>query len=372
MNTSKPIVKERESGIELLRIILMLQVIYLHVSNFGEFGSINRDWGGLHEIVYWAHQLLCRCPVYVFVLISGYFSVTSKTTMKTVWKKASNVYLPMIFYSVVLTLILGLTGIVNLSRYDVVKSFFPLTSRTWYFMSVYLLVLVLSPAVNLALTHLSKKDFQILLCVLFFLFSIWQILASFEPFDKIISIDSVMETKKGRGLYGFLFMYIIGAYIRLHTKREDKIGWKYLVVFVGLAVLDAVLVYAFRDVPVLENYVKVVNYNNAPIAIIQGVFLLLFFRTLRFKSRFINRVSTHNLGVYMIHEHWLMRGVIWDKIFVATQNPVFYASPFYLFKIYGIILTIYIACWIIDFIRGCIFNRVEKFYNSRKTKTVSK
>lgn len=365
MSGIKNVTKERESGIELLRIILMLQVIYLHISNFGEFGSINHNWGGWHELIYWINQTICRCPVYVFMIISGYFSVTSKSTMTTVWKKAGNVYLPMIFYSVILTLVLCISGLADFNGYNIVKSFFPVTARTWYFMTVYLLVLILSPAVNAALNRLSKRDFQILLCILFFLFSIWQVLANFEPFSKIISIDSVMETKKGRGLYGFLFMYIIGAYIRLNTEREEKIAWKYLAFFGGLAVFDIVMVYAFRDVPILENYVKVVNYNNAPVAILQGIMLFMFFRTLRFKSKIINRISNHNLGVYMIHEHWLMRTVIWDKIFVATQNPVFYSSPFYLFKVYGIILVIYVSCWTIDLLRGYIFKGIEKVFKKK-------
>lgn len=366
MNNTRIVTKERESGIELLRIILMLQVIYLHVSNFGEFGSINRDWGGWHELIYWVNQTLCRCPVYVFMIISGYFSVTSKTTMSTVWKKAGKVYFPMVFYSIVLTIVLCASGLADFNGYNIVKSLFPVTSRTWYFMTVYLLVLILSPAVNAALNRLSKRDFQILLCILFFLFSIWQVLSNIEPFSKIISIDSVMETKKGRGLYGFLFMYIIGAYIRLHTKREEKTAWKYLLFFTGFAVLDIILVYAFEGVPILENYIKVVNYNNAPVAIMQGICLFMFFRTLRFKSKIINRISNHNLGVYIIHEHWLMRGVIWDKIFVATQNPVFYTSPFYLLKVYGIIFIIYVVCWTIDLARGYIFEGVKKICNKIK------
>ncbi len=360
MNGNKPIVKERESGIELLRIILMLQVIFLHVSNFGEFASINRDWGGIHELVYWINQTLCRCPVYVFMLISGYFSVTSKTTMQTVWKKAGTIYLPMIFYSLVITLILGTTGLVPVTGTEIVKSFFPLTSGTWYFMSVYLLVFILSPVVNSALTKLSKKDFQILLAVLFVMFSIWQVISKIEPIDLVVRTTSIIETTKGRGLDGFLFMYIIGAYLRLHRPREEKVAWKYLFLYVGFAVIDIIIVYASRGVPVLENYAKVVNYNNAPIAIIQGVCLLLFFRTLRFKSKIINKISTHNLGVYMVHEHWLMRNLIWDKIFVATQSPAFYTSPIYMVKIYAIILVIYVSCWIIDFIRGTLFDGVKK------------
>lgn len=362
MEKEKPVVKVRDSGVELLRIILMLQVIYLHVSAYGKFGSINLELGGLHALSYWVHQTLSRCPVYVFVLISGYFSVTSKATMKTIWPKAKTVYLSAIFYSLTITLLILVTGIANVGELDVIKSFFPLTSRTWYFISAYLLVFVLSPVINLALTKLSKEDYRILLIVLFFLFSIWQIAANVEPLKQVISVNSVIEATKGRGLYGFMFMYIIGGYVRLHVKPEEKPAWKYLALYVGLALLDIAIVYAVKGVPVLENYRKIVNFNNAPIAILQGVCLLLFFRTVHFKSKFINKVSSHNLGVYMIHEHWLMRGVLWNKIFAATQNPAFYASPFHLVKIYGIILVIYVVCIVIDMCRELIFNCIGKIY----------
>jgi len=60
-----------------------------------------------------------------------------------------------------------------------------------------------------------------------------------------------------------------------------------------------------------------------------------------------------------------MRTVIWDKIFVATQNPVFYTSPFYLFKVYGIILVIYVSCWTIDLLRGYIFEGIKKVFKKK-------
>ena len=360
--------KIRESGIELLRIILMLQVIFLHIGTFSGFETYSQETGTFQELFYWMNRLICRCPVYVFVMISGYFSVTSQTTMRNIWKKASNVYLPMIFYSITLTFVLGVTGVSQINTYDFVKSFFPLTSRTWYFMSVYLLVLILSPVVNLALTKLDKKDFRILLVVLFVLFSIWQNVAKTEPFNTVISVNSVIETTKGRGLYGFLFMYILGAYLRLHTKQEEKTTWKYLIIFVLLAAFDGILMYIVRDIPLLKGYLKIVNYNNAPIAVIQGLFLFLFFRTVRFKSKFINYISSHNLGVYMIHEHWLMRRTIWDRIFTFFQDPSFYESAFYPAATYGVILAIYISCIIIDIIRARIFDLIKKLYEKIKNK----
>ncbi len=367
MKKSKPIVKERESGIELLRIILMLQVIYLHVSNFGEVATISRDIGGYQEVFFWINMLICRSPVYIFMLISGYFSVTSKENMRTIWKKAAKVYAPMIFYSIVITTVLGATGLAE-TYGNIIRSFIPLTSGTWYFMSVYLLVLILSPVVNLALNKLSKHDFKILLGVLFVLFSLWQVLAHVPVIADFVRINSILETTKGRGLDGFLFMYIIGAYLRLHTKREEKIAWKYLGLFFAVIAYDFACIYLLEGVPFLEGFLRVINFNNNPSSILQGIFLLMFFRTIRFKSRVINFISTHNLGVYMIHEHWLMRSLIWDKIFLFTQNVAFYSSPLFIIEIYGIIVAIYISCTLIDIIRAFIFDGVAKLFGKFKKK----
>ena len=364
MDNEKTITKVRDSGIELLRIILMLQVIYLHLSAYGKYSAINVDLGGVYELGYWVQQTLSRCAVYVYIIISGYFSVTSKATIKTIFPKAKTIYFSAIFYSLLITVVLGVTGFVSIGKFDIIKSFFPITSKTWYFISTYLLVLILSPVVNLALTRLSKQDYKILLVVLFFLFSIWQMAANFEPFNEIIGVKSVIEATKGRGLYGFLFMYIVGGYIRLHVKPAEKLQWQYLALYLGLAVLDIVLVYAVKGVPILEYYRKIVHHNNAPIAIIQGIFLFMFFRSMHFKSKFINKVASHNLGVYMIHEHWLMRKVIWNKIFVVTKNPAFYSSPIFLVKIYGIILIIYIACVLIDICKDFIFKGIAKTYEA--------
>lgn len=358
--------KVRESGIELLRIILIIQVIFLHVGNFGKYGALSSDLGGMYECVYYAQRLICRCPVYVFMIISGYFSVTSKATMKNVFSKGGKIYSQMIFYSLAITAFAVLSGVVDVDFKDIVKSFFPLTSRTWYFISVYLLVLILSPVVNKALNSVSKKDFQILLLVLFFLFSIWQTLAVFKPFSEIISVGSVIDTTKGRGLDGFLYMYIVGAYIRLHWKKEEKTEWKYLFAFLALAVLDGLLIYITKETGFLENYSKIVNNNNAPIEVIQGVFLFLFFRTVKFKSLAVNFLASQTLGIYMIHEHWLMREIIWDNLFSFTQTEDFYSSKSFILIIWGIVVLIFAVCTVIDLLRMKLFEGVSVVFKKLK------
>lgn len=168
MNYKKTIEKTRDSGVELLRIILMFQVIFLHICDNG-FSVNHLEWGGIHELIYWVHHIFSRCPVYVFILISGYFSVTSKATMKSIWPKAKSIYSSALFYSIGVTFFLLILGISDIGKKDILKSFLPFTARTWYFISVYLIVLILSPVVNLALTRLSKKRLQNFTCGSFLL-----------------------------------------------------------------------------------------------------------------------------------------------------------------------------------------------------------
>ena len=93
--------KVRKSGIELLRIILMLQVIFLHVCTKGKYSSFARGHlGEWHELFYWCVWLMCRCPVYLYMLISGYFSVTSNKTWGDIKRKVLVSHRSMLFYSI--------------------------------------------------------------------------------------------------------------------------------------------------------------------------------------------------------------------------------------------------------------------------------
>jgi hypothetical protein len=72
-------------------------------------------------------------------------------------------------------------------------------------------------------------------------------------------------------------------------------------------------------------------------------------------------ISAGNMGIYMIHEHPLMRDVIWKRIF-DINNVQFYTRKDYLLRILLIIIIIYAACWTID----RIVNIIPKLISKRK------
>lgn len=64
--------RERNSGIELLRILAAMGVIILHYNN-AEIGGGLKYAAGYHQLVLQLLQNTAICAVNVFVLISGYF-----------------------------------------------------------------------------------------------------------------------------------------------------------------------------------------------------------------------------------------------------------------------------------------------------------
>lgn len=347
-------VKVRKSGIELLRILMMLQVIFLHVCVYGGYTNIAKNnLSDVHKLFYYLVFLSSRCPVYVYILIFGYFSVTSNKTLGSIKGKFAKTYLPMYFYSLAIPFVGQALGLWQLDSVSKVRAFFPLTSKIWYFMTLYILVLILSPFLNKALTALSKKEYTQLVIILFLLFSVWTVFAGLEQTGEVIKLDNVFNTGRGKSLYGFVYMYILGGYLRLHVPCHEKAKCRYLVVFAVLTAINVLLNHY------LYSYSKLSSANDNPITVLQGICLLMFFRDLKFKSRAVNYIATVNLGVYMIHEQFLMRNKIWNDWFDFLHEKSFYNSWVYPFKILLICVTIFTACGIIEKIRVWLFKGVE-------------
>ena len=351
--------RTRNSSIELLRILMMMQIIFLHISDYGDYTDIAKALGGHTELAYWIIWLMCRCPVYVFIIIMGYFLSTSKPEFNV--KRILKCYLPMYFYSVAIPVIYGIIkpGVVTKEQY--LKAFVPFLSRTWYFMTLYLLVLVLSPFLNRMVKGLDRKNFLILIGICFCLFSIWQPISMLEPFEGIIGIKKILSTQGGKSLYDFIYMYLLGAYLRkyhlfrTHDNTPDGSIWNnplpYLLGFLLLGMVNVFLVYTYPDVGIED----VIGYNDNPLVVLQCVCIFRTFEKLdltKFEKagRVINYISAGNLGIYMIHEHPLIRTLIWEEIF-NTDKISFYWEGDYLLKFILIILVVYAVCWTIDWIR---------------------
>lgn len=344
--------KKRESGIELLRIILMIQIVFLHISEYGGYAKMAMNLGGKTKFIYIAVWLLCRCPVPLLIVLTGYFMVGKEYSWKQILPKWNRQHLSMWFYAIVITFgysFLQQRGIVICEEVGILTpeqktaAFFPFLNRTWFFMTNYLLVLFLAPFLNRCLNGLSRGDYTILVAGLFFVFTIWTSLTQIEPIRQVVSLKKIVVNESGKSLYMFLFLYILGGYVRQCIKNQSGVGILGFLCFGVLWGLNLYLVYH------AEWYQPIWRNSDNPIVILQCVCLLLAFSNLHFSSGIINWISKNNMGVYLIHEHYIMRGIIWSS-FPFLSEKQFYQHNFRAAAIIGgICIGVYLVCNLTDF-----------------------
>ena len=97
-------------------------------------------------------------------------------------------------------------------------------------------------------------------------------------------------------------------------------------------------------------------YSN-PIIIFQTIFYFLYFETLDIKSKFINKVSSLTLGVYLISDNSFVRMYMYKWLGI-DNGPIY--SYEYLIYLFIDVAIIFVVCAGLEYIRQIIFKLVRK------------
>ena len=320
----------RQSNFELLRIICMVMIVTWHALGHG--GAINNtEISSMNFFIAHILKSLAVVAVNCYVIISGFFGIDSKFK-KT---KIMNLYAQVLFYSITISLLFWTSDIEQ--------------TQTWWFMSVFLVLYLLTPYINKLLKLLNRKEFYMLLITLLLIFVVWPSLPYTKPIDK----------SKGYSLYNFILLYMIGAYIRIYYKNK-KIN-KYITLLVYL--ISSILLGVINI-----NVSRSLGYNwgiysyNYILVYISSIALFLFFKELNIKSNLINKLSGLTLGVYLIHDHVYVRKFIYG--FLGYENS-FNKDNFIIYTI-AIVGIIYVFSSTIEFTRQALFKFIKSI-NIEKT-----
>lgn len=351
----------RDSGIELLRIIMMIQVIFLHLCGPGGYKSsienlINDGFlSPIHYIIYLFMWLSSRYMMILWFMFYGYFSIGKETSLRKTISRAKKMHSPMIFYGLIITLFFIITKSLDINPVEsIFNAFTPILSGTWYFMSNYILLTLIIPFINRSVKDISKKEYIYLLSFFIIVF-IWRIcVTDVDILSNLFSTNNVFIAGS-KNFLTFLFMYLLGGYIKKYIPEKQVNKYIYLGIFFLCTFINLVLV-QHND----AYSVNLAGRGDNPIIILQAIVLLLFARELKFKSKFINQVAKANIAVYLIHEHPLIREVLWETLPFMNKN--FYIANINTYIIYGIIscILIFIVCNIIEQIRLFIVKKWNK------------
>ena len=191
--------KTRNEGIDLLRIVSMFFVLILHTVSQG--GVLYAAGDPVNTRVVWALEVVAFVAVDVFALISGYVGYTKEPKPFRVSKYFS-LWLMVLTYSVILTIVESFVLDGAVSGVDITLSFFPVTGNTFWYFTAYTGMFLLMPMMNALVRMYSEERLRKILIVILILFCAYDFWAErFIP-------------GKGYSMLWLVVLYFVGAIIK--------------------------------------------------------------------------------------------------------------------------------------------------------------
>ena len=346
MQTTKDKLLMRDSNLELLRFIAALMVVVYHC-DFLSFASEDTDVTLFSDWQIYSYALVKTftcCCVNIFVLISGWYGILFS------FKKLASLWFQVFFYLI-------LTYGVALACIPTVIFSFRYTAHLvaldgYWFVAAYLVLMFLSPVLNVFVENVDRKTFRNTL-IGFYLLSFYYGWIVQLPF-----YDS------GASPLSFIGIYLLARYLRLYPECYNKLTTKHTLIILGaLVALVAGGVTMFILNKQLDKACQLISYAS-PFTIALSVLFLLTFVKVRVQSKFINILGGSSFAVYLLHANNLM----YQYYFFPTVKRIFFTSSGVTFIAYivGLVLAICLITYPIDSIRKAIWRRffAPKFQQS--------
>ena len=337
--------RERNVGIDLLRIVSMLLVLTLHVlGQGGVLGAISKTSSPDSYNVAWLLETAAYCAVNCYALISGYVGVKSKfkyTNIVVLWMQVA-------FYTVGFTVLYSFISPEVLGENSYYSAFFPVMKRAYWYFSAYFAIFFFIPLFNHVVNTLSKRQMRVAVISIVLIYSVFYTLSRTKLLGSAVADLFVME--RGYSPIWLALLYIIGAYISKY--REDfKIPSAASFIIYAVAVLISWLEKLNVKSSVLVSY-------TSPTILIAAIALLLAFSAMKCQkiSRIVAFISPAAFGVFLIH----VNPLIWTNL-LKNHFALYADYPAWLMAlcVIGTVIAIYIICTAIDLLRHYLFKLIK-------------
>lgn len=348
----------RISNFELARIFAMIMIISSHYAGHGIVHLLYDDayiyWNTGSSINKFITCLMmpgAQIGTAIFFVISGYFGILLRI------KSVSRLLYATLFYGGVGIIIClidklldgALLGMPNSSIFSFsVKSIFnPLSGGNWWFITAYVLLLLVSPLINEYLHKLTTKGIIILLLFLWiFEYGIGSLGADFYNFNKAVffyavgfaikNIKSSIFNNKLLNRTLFTILWVCGTllyYAEFTLQSSQNSGSFSKMVIMGIELLNIVLVTPLCTICFVKNIEKI-----------------------SLRSSQINKIASCILGVFLFHDSIIIRKCLWNPILRVDE---FYRTAYFPIIAFTEIATVLLIGLLIETMRKKIFWKFE-------------
>lgn len=340
--------KQRNVGIDILRVVSMFFIIIGHILMQGGILSAYSN-ESLQGGYYFFNTLsvIAYCGVNCFALVSGYVGWQNTFRLEKIIKLWANV----VFWSVGVSLILFIYNNEFFSVKEAVSMFLPLIRGRYWFFNAYFVVFMFSPLLNHLIQTLPQKTFQYFLLAVAFVFCVVPFLALG---------NDILRIQNGFEFSWLMVMYLAGGYFSKYPVKFKK-TYKCIIAFFGFALLNFIYKYLIELVTTKlfggPSYGDLFMSYTSPIVLGEAICLLLYFSNFKLNNKklvkLISFVTPAIFSVYIIHVHPLVFWKILKDAFIGLTEYNLLVS---FLLIIAISIAIFIGCIALDYIRALMFN----------------
>lgn len=340
---SRQMGKTRQNNFEALRILAMFMVIVLHYLDKGNILTSAADAFCVSSYAAWFIESFAIVAVNVYVLITGYFMCESNMKPSRLLQIICQVW----WYALLVPVVLGMCGIVDIRSfqlYDILQFVFPIHMKHYWFVTAYVVLMLFVPFLNMGIRYMTK----IQLAVSIVLMSVYQML------PKSVLPVKFTDDDAGNGVLWLICLYLIAAYIRKYGISFFSSAKKSILCYIAgsIGIFSSLLV--MRKVYfALDAFGESLNFGyhyNHVLCLFASV--SLFYAVKYWKipdgvcNRLIGKIAPYTFGVYLLHEHILVRyqWVLW--LDVATDTNILLLVGKLLIKCLFVLAVGILADWI--------------------------
>ena len=333
--------EKRKPNFEVMRTVAMFFIVVYHCLTHGVGGqyvfSVSEPVSLLNLTCADLLLVFSSISVNLYVMVSGYFLADLEfklSRMVRTWLKA-------MFYSVIITVLFMSLSLVPFSMIQLGKSFFPISTDAYWFVTQYIGLLILSPFLGHLARQLSYRQYVGLLIGGTFL-----CLALIPDFP----LGKRFHVAHGNSLWSFAYLFMIAGFIRYHLQKISMRKLLSAIVFVVLLTITGELLLGRQNDGV---HLYWFNYNALPFVL--SVLMFVLIRQMLIPEtgiwHIMVKVAPYTFGVYLVHDHLLIREWLWKTVALPTWCDK------WLFPliVVGLCLIIFLIGVLIDFLRKQFF-----------------
>ena len=351
---------KRESNFEVMRTLAMFFIVVYHCLTHGVgggYGFSTVQPVSLSNLLFSDFMLVfSSIAVNLYVMISGFFLIDLNFKLSRIVRT----WVISCFYLFSISLLFISLGLKPFSIVTLGKSFFPLSTDAYWFVTQYIGLLILSPFLAIMLKQLTYRQYVGLLIGGAFI-----CLAIIPDFP----LGKRFHVAHGNSLLSFSYLFVVAGFVKHHL---DQISPKKLLAAISVIVLLTFASEIYVGTQQSISHLIWFDYNGLPFILSILIFILVKQAKVSDNGALngLVRLAPYTFGVYLIHDHLFVREWLWKTLSLASQCKEWLFPLIVL----GVCLMIFLFCSLVEAIRKKVFailgfdNYIAKTDNWRFTR----